>query len=65
MLFKKNQSIKEKVNELNVLLATLESKEIKYSLIYNIDEDIMLTITDKSSQRITKAEIKEKKKKDE
>lgn len=65
MLFKKNQSIKEKVNELNVLLATLESKEIKYSLIYNIDEDILLTITDKSSQRITKAEIKEKKKKEE
>ena len=65
MLFKKNQSIKEKVNELNVLLATLESKEIKYSLIYNIDEDIILTITDKASQRITKAEIKEKKKKDE
>ena len=65
MLFKKNQSIKEKVNELNVLLATLESKDIKYSLIYNIDDDIMLTITDKSSQRITKAEIKEKKKKDE
>lgn len=65
MLFKKNQSIKEKVNELNVLLATLESKDIKYSLIYNIDDDIMLTITDKTSQRITKAEIKEKKKKDE
>lgn len=65
MLFKKNQSIKDKVNELNVLLATLESKDIKYSLIYNIDEDIMLTITDKTSQRITKAEIKEKKKKDE
>ena len=62
MLFKKNQSIKEKVNELNVLLSTLESREIKYSLIYNIDEDIILTITDKTSQRVTKSELKETKK---
>jgi hypothetical protein len=63
LLFKKNnQTIKEKINELNILLATLENKEIKYSLIYNIDEDIILTITDKTSQRLTKSELKETKK---
>lgn len=61
MLLKK-QTIKDKINDLNILLATLESKELKYSLIYNIDEDIILTITDKSSQRVTKNEIKEIKK---
>lgn len=62
-LFRRNEtSLKEKINQLNILLVTLENKDIKYSIIYNIDEDITLTISDKSSQRITKSELKETKK---
>lgn len=62
-LFRRNETtLKEKINQLNILLVTLENKDIKYSIIYNIDEDITLTISDKSSQRITKGELKETKK---
>lgn len=62
-LFRKNEkTLKEKINELNILLLTLENKEVKYSIIYNIDDDITLTISDKQSQRITKSELKENKK---
>ena len=61
-LFKNETTLKDKINQLNILLMTLENKEIKYTLIYNIDDDITLTISDKSSQRMTKSEIKETKK---
>ena len=61
-LFKNETTLKEKINQLNILLMTLENKDIKYTLIYNIDEDITLTISDKTSQRVTKSELKETKK---
>ena len=60
--FKQNETMKEKINQLNILLMTLENKDIKYTLIYNLDDDITLTISDKTSQRVTKSELKETKK---
>lgn len=58
--FFKKDTIKEKITNLNIILSTLEAKDIKYSVIYNISDDIVITISDKNS---VKANIKETKKK--
>lgn len=60
--FLKKENIKEKINNLNIILSMLDNKEIKYNVIYNISDDITITISDKTTQRVTKSEIKESKK---
>lgn len=60
--FLKKENIKEKINNLNIILSMLDNKEIKYNVIYNISDDITITISDKTTQRVTKSEIKETKK---
>lgn len=59
MLFIKRETKKEKLNNLINLINLLESKEIKFSLVYTIDDDLTLTISDLNSVRVTKKELKE------
>ena len=52
--FLKKENIKEKINNLNIILSMHDNKEIKYNVIYNISDDITITISDKTTQRVTK-----------
>lgn len=65
MIFLNKEKNKEKIQELNLLIATLESHEVKYSIIYNLSNDITITISDKNSVRVSTKETKETKKKKE
>lgn len=63
--FLKKDSIKEKITNLNMILAMLETKEIKYSVIYNISDDIVINISDKASAKTHVKETKKTKKESE
>ena len=61
----KRDNIKEKINELNLLLINLESHEVKFNIVYNLSNDLVITITDKTSQRTLKETTKKTKKESE
>lgn len=51
MFWDKEKTTQEKINELNLLIMTLENNEVKYQIVYNFSSDLIINITDKSSQR--------------
>lgn len=61
MFWDKEKTTQEKINELNLLIMTLENNNVKYSIIYNFSDDLTLNITDKTSQRKTAKEKKNEK----
>lgn len=61
MFWDKQKTTQEKINELNLLIMTLENNNVKYSIIYNFSDDLTLNITDKTSQRKTAKEKKNEK----
>lgn len=65
MFWDKEKTTQEKINELNLLIMTLENNEVKYQIVYNFSSDLIINITDKSSQRKeVKKEAKKTKKED-
>lgn len=58
MFWNKEKTSQEKINELNMLIIMLENNEVKFNIVYNFSEDLIINICDKNSQRKT---IKEKK----
>lgn len=51
MFWDKEKTTQEKINELNLLIMTLENHEVKYQIVYNFSTDLIINITDKSTQR--------------
>lgn len=51
MFWDKEKTTEEKIKELNLLIMTLENNEVKYQIVYNFSSDLIINITDKSSQR--------------
>lgn len=65
MFWDKEKTTQEKINELNLLIMTLENNEVKYQIVYNFSSDLIINITDRSSQRKeVKKESKKTKKED-
>lgn len=51
MFWDKEKTTQEKINDLNILIMTLENHEVKYQIVYNFSNDLIINITDKTSQR--------------
>lgn len=51
MFWDKEKTTEEKIKELNLLIMTLENNEVKYQIVYNFSSDLIINITDKTSQR--------------
>lgn len=57
----KEKTTQEKINELNLLILTLENSDVKYSIVYNFSSDLILTINDKTSQKTNAKKVKKEK----